>query len=263
MQLNKDNKEKMKELLIESGLDFGRDIVFSVVKWIVLPKKKTKDISVSNSPQAITVVKEKKKTSLLKKLAIALLLKELVYERIKAKLVVKPDDKDYSWIMDYPIKVVDLNLFLKSMNKGSRILDLGSGKGYFALEASKAVPQGKVFCVDINLESLKEAKYAAMKKSISNIEFHRAKIEKLPFEGGSFDHAFLNMTFGQIPDKIRALSEIYRTLKKGGYLYVTELLLDKHYCLETNVAQLASSVGFRPVSEKGNFVMYTIILRKD
>lgn len=263
MQLNQDNKEKIKDLLIESGLDFGRDIIFSVAKWAILPKRKNKNVELSSSGQAVTVVKEKKKTSLLKKIAIFILLKELVYERIKAKVIVKPDDKDYSWIMDYPIKVVDLNLFLKSMNKGSKILDLGSGRGYFAVEAAKSVPQGKVYCVDINLESLKESKFYAMKNSVSNIEFHRAKIEKLPFESGGFDHAFLNMTFGQIPDKIRALSEIYRTLKKGGYLYITELLLDKNYCLETSVVQLASSVGFRPVSEKGNFVMYTVILRKD
>ena len=265
MEEKQDKQDKIKEKLMEYGMDLGKNIVFSVLKWAVLPKKKDKGLPVS-STQALTVVQPKKSKSfkLIKNAAIFFLAKELVYERIKAKIIIKPDTKDYSWVMDYPIKVVDLNDYIKLLGKDSKVLDLGSGSGYFAIEVAKKIkPNGKVFCVDLNIDALKNSQASAVKNGVANIEFHRANIQRLPFESGSMDHAFINMTIGQVADKVKTLSEVYRVLKKGGYLYITELLLDKNYSIDSTLVSLVSSIGFRPISERGNFIMYTLAFRKD
>jgi SAM-dependent methyltransferase len=262
MKTKKDTKDTLKDQLMEYGLEIGKTILISLVKWKLTPKKK--EIESSSGKGVKKTVKPPKRY--FRKFIMLALTKEFIVDRAIAKINMKPDSKDYSWILDYPLRkyLVDLNDYIYLLKKEDKILDLGSGSGYFAIEVGKHLNEnGKVFCIDVNKEALKKLKDVALEEGINNIELHRAKIEALPFESNTFDSAFLNMTLGQIPDKVKALSEIHRVLKKGGTLYITELLIDKYYCLFSNVLSLSTSSGFKPESERGNFLNYTLILKKE
>ena len=260
MKAKKETNNTIKEQLMEYGLEIGKTILISLLKWKLSPKKEKVESSSVKSGKN----KGKPKKRLFRKLIGFALMKEFVIDRAIAKTTLKPDSRDYSWLLNYPLRkfLIDLNEYIFSLKKDDKILDLGSGSGYFAIEAGKYL-NGKVFCVDINKEALKKLKDTAIAEDVSNIELHRANIESLPFENNTFETAFLNMTLGQIPDKVKALSEIHRVLKNGGTLYITELLIDKYYCLLTNVLSLATSAGFKAESEKGNFLNYTLILKKE
>jgi SAM-dependent methyltransferase len=256
------NNETITDKLIGYGMDIGKQLALMLIKSKLGPSKKEIANNGSNLP-----VKSKKggKLKFVRNIFLTYMVKELVIERLKAKIMLKPDSKDFSWLLDYPLskQLVDLNQYIDSQKDHSLALDLGSGSGNFAINLAKHIKNGRVFCVDINYEALKKLQTVSRTEKVANIEFHRANIEKLPFEDNTFDVAFLNMTIGQIHDKIKALSEIKRVLKKGGYLYITELLIDHYYCLFSNVLSLSSSAGLTPVRENGNFINYTLVLRKE
>jgi len=248
-----------KEDLLKTGIGLGKDLIFFLLSNLLTAKKgESNDNSGKKSKLRLTL-------SFTKKILLALLLKEIIYGRIKAKLELKPNSGDFSWLLDTPFReqLVDLRSYIQQIKKKATVLDLGSGSGYFAIEVSKQLnEEGKVICVDCDLDGLKELQKNASEENITNIDFHRANIEKLPFETESADYIFLNMTFGQLPDKITALKEIYRVLKKDGQLYITEILIDNYYCLRSTVLGYASSTGFKAVAEKGNLLNYTLILKK-
>ncbi len=251
------DKEEIKDKLIEYGIDIGKNILIYVVKEKIIPKKKEKIIS--------TNVKEikKPKKKIVKKLLFAYLFKKVVVDRVMSKINVQQNNKDYAWIIDYPVSqnFVDLKSLVNSLNKDSQILDLGSGTGYFGIEAAKHLTNGKSYCLDNNMDSLKNAQRMADLFRIENIEFHRANIEAIPFEDKKFDAIFLNMTFGQLNDKINSLSEISRVLKPAGKIYITELLIDNNYMLSSTIINLANNCGLKAIEQKGNLISYTLVFQ--
>ena len=199
------------------------------------------------------------------KTLFSIMLNDLVINKIKAKVNPHASATNYSWILDSKARnnVIDLTKNIKSLDRDSRVLDLGCGYGRFSIEISKNLGfYGKVFSLDISYDALNRLKNKIEEKNIKNIELHRADIEKLPFPDNYFDAAFLNLTLGQIPNKLKAVSEIYRVLKKDGHLYVSDMFVESHYCSQSTVLSYTTSVGFKPVSEKGNLFTYVIALKK-
>lgn len=256
------NEEIIKNKLIWYLIDFVKQVFLSFINSKIFSSQNKYPVPSKNT----SVSKGKIKFKIVRNVIIFSIFKKIIWNRLKAKILPGPDSKDFSWILDYPLKkyLVDLNEFISVTEKNSKVLDLGSGSGNFPIRlASHLSSGGRVYCVDINISSLKKLQNRAVVQKCNNIEFHRAKIEKLPFDKEVFDSAFLNMTLGQIPDKTAAFAEIKRVLKKGGYLYITELLVDNYYCLLSNVLAVAIRAGFSPVGEKGNFINYTLILKKE
>jgi len=199
------------------------------------------------------------------KALFSIMLNDLVINKIKAKINPHPSPTDFSWLLENKARnnVIDLTKYVKALDKDNKVLDLGCGYGHFSVEVSKHLGYyGKVFSVDISHDALNKLKTKIQEKNIKNIELHRADIEKLPFSDNYFDVAFLNLTLGQIPNKLKAISEIYRVLKKDGYLYVSDMFVDTHYCSPSSVLSYTTSVGFKAVTEKGNFLNYVIALKK-
>jgi SAM-dependent methyltransferase len=257
--------ETMKDKLIGYGIDIVKSLLIAVVKAKITPKKK-EPLDKAEKALEKKLKKSKPKSHILRRLILAGLINELVLNRIQAKVTLKPNSEDFSWLLADPVrnKLVNLNDYVQDLNKNSQVLDLGSGSGYFAIETAKYLrPKGKVFCVDINYEALEKLHDKAVDENISNLEFHRANLENLPFEDNTFEVAFLNMTLGQLRNKKIALREAYRVLKKDGYLIITEILVDPYYCLRSNVISLVNSANFRVVSNHGNFLKYTLVLKKD
>lgn len=115
---------------------------------------------------------------------------------------------------------------LGKIKKGDVVLDLGSGAGFDCFLASRKVGDfGKVIGVDMTLEMIKRARENAKKYNYSNVEFKLGDIEELPIENNSIDVVISNCVINLAPDKDKVFSESYRVLKKGGKMFVSDIVL--------------------------------------
>jgi len=106
-------------------------------------------------------------------------------------------------------------------------IDLGAGTGAFAVQA--ALRGARVYAVDVSRAMLDHARARAGKAGVSGIEFCHAGF--LTFEIGDEAADFIITTFAlhHLPDfwKGIALGRMYRMLRPGGKLYLSDVVLDE------------------------------------
>jgi arsenite methyltransferase len=115
---------------------------------------------------------------------------------------------------------------LGPINGGETVLDIGCGAGLDTLIAAMMVgPEGKVVGIDLTPEMLKQARINLKKTSLKNVSFEEGSAEELPFPEKTFDVAISNGCFNLIPDKMKALREVFRVLKSSGRFLLADQIL--------------------------------------
>jgi arsenite methyltransferase len=105
------------------------------------------------------------------------------------------------------------------IDKGEQVLDVGCGAGVDTIIASMMTgPTGRVVGIDIVPEMIEKAETNLKMTDRNNVTFQKTSGEDLPFPETTFDIVISNGVINLIPDKERALSEIFRVLKPGGRL---------------------------------------------
>lgn len=119
-------------------------------------------------------------------------------------------------------------LALGDIKEGMTVLDLGSGAGFDCFLAAKKVGKsGKVIGVDMTSQMIKKAEENAKKYGYNNVEFRLGDIEKLPVEDNIIDVIISNCVINLSPDKAKVFKESYRVLRKGGRMFLSDMVLLK------------------------------------
>jgi ubiquinone/menaquinone biosynthesis C-methylase UbiE len=109
------------------------------------------------------------------------------------------------------------------VQRGDRVLDVGSGPGYLARILADAVgPEGSVVGIDAAPEMTEYANRKAAR--LSNCRFQPGTAESLAFPDAGFDVVVSSLVLHHLPEEARlqAVREMKRVLRSGGTLLLAE-----------------------------------------
>lgn len=115
------------------------------------------------------------------------------------------------------------------IQKGSTVLDIGSGAGTDILIAAlKVGAEGKAYGLDMTDAMIEKAEDNIRKAGMKNVEIIKGNAEAIPLPNSVCDVVTSNGVINLVPDKQLAFKEIYRVLKYGGSIQISDIVLGQN-----------------------------------
>ena len=103
-------------------------------------------------------------------------------------------------------------------------VDLGSGRGTDTIRMAESVGKdGFVYGIDISDGMIEKARKTAERLEVLNVDFIKSTLEEIKLGDQIADLVISNCTINHASDKQLVWNEIYRILKKGGRIVVSDI----------------------------------------
>jgi len=134
-----------------------------------------------------------------------------------------------------------------------RVLDVGCGRGLLLIAVARRLRHGSGRVVGLDIwqranqsgNSASTAQENAVREGVDDrIELQTGDARDIPFPDGSFDVVVTSLALHSIPDREgreKALREIARVLKPGGWAAILDIMHVAHY------AQVMDEIGLRDI----------------
>jgi ubiquinone/menaquinone biosynthesis C-methylase UbiE len=153
--------------------------------------------------------------------------------------------------------VKDAGFFTAHVRPGMSVLDCGCGPGSITVDLAAFVAPGRVTGIDVDPARIELATALAKARDARNVAFRLGDPHALTFPDASFDSVLLHAVLYHLDDPKKALAEVRRVLKPGGFVGVRDVdasgdiwfprsvLVDKGWSLCNQVAsRRGSNVSF-------------------
>ena len=113
---------------------------------------------------------------------------------------------------------------LRTLARGERVVDVGSGAGFDSFVAAAYVgPEGHVVGVDMTPEMLAKSRATARLLGLGHVEFREGLAEALPVPDGWADVVISNGVINLCADKWAVFAEIFRVLRPAGVFQFADI----------------------------------------
>lgn len=111
-----------------------------------------------------------------------------------------------------------------AIHSGAQVLDLATGTADVAILAAQAAEDVRVVGVDPSVKMLDVGREKIERAGLAGrVTLQEGIAEQLPFESESFDRITIAFGIRNVPDRERALAEMFRVTSPGGRLAILEL----------------------------------------
>jgi ubiquinone/menaquinone biosynthesis C-methylase UbiE len=117
----------------------------------------------------------------------------------------------FKWVFDV----------LRKLPENARILELGCGNGLVWKENLTRIPAGWNLTLSDLSPGMLDAAWRNLVVTGRAFQFKEIDAQSIPFEDETFEAVIANHMLYHVPDRPKAIAEIKRVLKHGGYLFAT------------------------------------------
>ena len=156
-----------------------------------------------------------------------------IYDTMQRKL------RDRGWI--------ETNDVIQSGITEGLALEIGPGPGYLGLEWLKHTEGTQLKGLDISADMIAVAERNAKEYGLtSRVEYVRSNGNKMPFADSMFDAVFTNGSLHEWADPKNTLYEIWRVLKPGGRIFISDLRRDMFVLMKWFLYMASKPKEIRP-----------------
>jgi ubiquinone/menaquinone biosynthesis C-methylase UbiE len=142
---------------------------------------------------------------------------------------------------------IETNDIIQSGITEGLALEIGPGPGYLGLEWFKNTEGTQLRGLDISTDMIAVAERNAENYGLRNrIEYVRSSGDKMPFDNSMFDAVFTNGSLHEWADPKNTMNEIWRVLKPGGRIFISDLRRDMSFLMRWFLYIAAKPKEIRP-----------------